>query len=53
MGQCVVLHDAPELRLVPAHDGEVLFVKQFRAVSRFAVAHVGFAVLLDDVSRNP
>ena len=48
----VVLDDAPDLRLIPAYDGVIIIGQQFVAVCRFAVAHVGLAVLLDDFGGN-
>ena len=53
MSQYVVLDDAPELRLVPGHDGVILVVDKAVAVCRFAVFHVGVAVLFDDFGGNP
>ena len=52
-GQEVVLDDAPELRLIPADDGVIIIGQQFVAVRRFAVAHVGSAMLVDDFGGNP
>ena len=51
--QQVVLDDASELRLIPAHDGEIIIVYEYAAVYRLAVTHVGVAVLLDDFGGNP
>ena len=53
LGQSVVLDDAPELRLVSVHDGEVIIMEEFVAVCRFTFAHVGLAMLLDDFGGNP
>ena len=52
-GQQVVLDDAPELRLIPVHDRIVRIEDEFVTARRFAVLHVGAAVLLDDVCGNP
>ena len=52
-GQQVVLDDSSELRLIPAHDGEIIIVYEYAAVYRLAVAHVGVAVLFDDFGGNP
>ena len=52
VGRKVILDDAPELRLIPAYDGVIIIGQQFVAVCRFAVAHVGLAVLLDDFGGN-
>ena len=53
VGHEVVLDDAPEFRLIPVHDGVILVVGECRAVCRFAVSHVGLAVLFDDFGGNP
>ena len=53
VGQKVVVDDAPELRLVLFHDGVILVVDEVTAVCRFAFAHVGLAMLFDDVGGNP
>ncbi len=52
LGQSVVLDDAPELRLIPVHDGEIIIVDEFVAVCRFAVSHVGLAMLFDNLGGN-
>ena len=46
------MDDAPELRLIPIHDGQVIIVQKLAAVGRFAAAHVGLAMLLDDFGGN-
>ncbi len=53
LGQQVVLDDTPELRLVLLHDGVIRIVYEDVAVCRFAVLHVGTAVLLDNFCGNP
>ena len=52
VGRKVVLDDAPELRLIPAYDGVIIIGQHVLAVGRFAVAHVGLAVLFDDFGGN-
>ena len=52
-GEPVILDDAPKLRLIPVHDGEILVVDEYVTVRRFAVLHVGLAVLFDDFGGNP
>ena len=53
VGQKVLVDGSPELRLVPVHDGVIRIVYEDVAVCRFAVFHVGTAVLLDDFCGNP
>src|SRR5437016_6954557 len=53
VGKLVILHDSPVLLLVMAHDAIWRIVFHFRPVSRFAVAHLGFALCSRDGHRHP